>query len=274
MKITYLGTNTLLIKKDETSILVDPHFTRPGWLNLVGKIRPDPHIIAKYLARFGIHRLDGILLTHTHYDHALDAAEVVRQAGGVLLGSESAVHLAQGAALDEKSCVQVIPDQAYTLGTTAVRFHPARHISFPAPLGWLMPAGGKITQALSPPAYFWDYQAGKTFAVQVDRILIFGSAGFLPGHYRNLGVKTIILGIGGLDLKSPAYLQQLYNETVLASGAEQVLLSHWDNFFRPVDSKLRVSLFARRSISQITKLSHRYGHRVHQLEFGQTLSID
>lgn len=274
MKITYLGTNALLISKGDSAILVDSHFTRPGMLNLLGKIRPEPQVIAENLARFGIHRLDGILLTHTHYDHALDATEVIRQAGGVLYGSQSAVHLARGSGLDEHACVQVVPRQAYAIGGFKVRFHPAKHVPFPIPMRWLMPAEGEITQALSPPAYFWHYQAGPTLAIQVDRMLIFGSAGFVTRAYRDLNVETVILGIGGLDLKSPTYLHQLYREVVLAPGAKQVLLSHWDNFFRPLDNNLRVSLFARHSISQINALGHRCGHRVHKLELGQTFSIE
>ena len=273
MKLTYLGTNALLFSKGKTAILVDPHFTRPGMLNLLGKIRPKPQIIAENLARIGVRRLDGVLLTHTHYDHALDAVEVIHQTGGVLYGSQSAAHLAQGAGLDEHACVQVIPGQSYAIGDFDVCFHPAKHVPFPIPMRWLMPADGQIAQGLNPPAYFWRYQAGPTMAIQVDRTLIFGSAGFVTGAYQGMDVEAVILGIGGLDLKSPAYLQQLYREAVLAPGAKQVFLSHWDNFFRPLDGNLRVSHFGQRSISQINTLAHHYGHRLNQLEFGKTLSI-
>ena len=274
MKITFLGTNALLFSKDKTAILVDPHFTRPGLLNLLGKIRPDPVKITENLARFGIRKVEGVLLTHTHYDHALDAAEVIRQTGGVLYASESAVQLARGTGLGEHTFVQVVPQQAYTIGAFQVHFHPAKHVPFPIPMRWLMPHDSKITHPLCPSAYFWHYQAGATMAIQIDRTLIFGSAGFVTGAYQDLDIETVILGVGGLDLQSPRYIESLYRETVLAPGVKQVFLSHWDDFFRPLDINLQVSLFARRSIPQINKLGRRNGHRVHQLEFGQTLSIN
>ncbi len=79
MEITILGANTLPLRKSSSALLVDPHFTRPNVLKLVAKIHPDRQIIAEGLARSGISRLDGVLLTHTHYDHALDAAEVIHR---------------------------------------------------------------------------------------------------------------------------------------------------------------------------------------------------
>lgn len=273
MKITYLGTNTLLFCKDQASLLIDPHFTRPGSLNLLSKIRPKPEIITENLARFAIRKLKGVLLTHTHYDHALDAVEVIRLAGGSLYGSASAVHLARGAGLDEQACVQVVPWDPYTIGPFQVRFHPAQHVSFPIPMRWLMPADGKITQAITPPAWFWRYQAGQTFAIQVDQTLVFGSAGFVAGIYQNLHVETVILGIGGLDLKSPRYLDQLYRETVLAPGAQQVFLSHWDDFFRPAEKPLRPMRFSRRSMTRISELGARYGQTVQRLEYSRPIEI-
>ena len=273
MKITYLGTNTLLFCKDQASLLIDPHFTRPGKLNLLSKIRPKPEIIAENLARFGIRKLEGVLLTHTHYDHALDAVEVIRQVGGVLYGSASAVHLARGASLDEQTCVQVGHGQACTIDKFQVHFHPARHVSFPIPMRWLMPADGKITQPITPPAWFWRYQAGETFAIQVEQTLVFGSAGFVAGAYQDLQIETVILGIGGLDLKSPRYLDQLYRETVLSTGAKQVFLSHWDDFFRPVEKPLTSMRFSRRSMARISELGARYGQTVQQLEYSRPLEI-
>lgn len=273
MKITFLGTNTLLFSKDQTTLLIDPHFTRPGLGHLLGKIRPDPENIAVNLARFGVRNVAGVLLTHTHYDHALDAVEVIRQAGGSLYGSASAVHLAQISDLDADALVQVTPSQAFYIGQFGVCFHPAKHVPFPPPLGWIMPVEGEITQALSPPAWFWNYQAGQTFAIQVEQTLVFGSAGFVTGAYQGLDIETVILGVGGLDLKSPRYIESLYRETVLAPGAKQVFLSHWDDFFRPVAQPLRQMRFSRRSLAQISALGAQYGQSVHQLEYGKSAQI-
>lgn len=273
MKITYLGTNTLLFSKDQTALLIDPHFTRPGLAHLLGKIRPDPEKTAESLARFEIRKVAGILLTHTHYDHALDAVEVIRQVGGNLYGSASAVHLAQGAGLDAEACVQVTPRQPFYVSQFRVCFHPSKHVPFPPPLGWIMPVEGEIRRAFSPPAWFWNYQTGHTFAIQVDQTLVFGSAGFVTDAYQNLDIKTVILGVGGLDLKPPRYIDSLYSETVLAPGARQVFLSHWDNFFRPADQPLRPMRFSRRSLAKISALGARYGQTVHQLEYGRAYEI-
>ncbi len=271
MNITYLGTNTLLITQGDTTLLVDPHFSRPTMLSLLGKIRPDPARIASGLTRSGINRLDGILLTHTHYDHALDATEVLRQAGGTLYGSESAIHLVQGAGLGVKTGVQVVPRQIYQIGSLQVCFHPARHVNFPAPMGWLMPAEGRITRPLRPPTWLWNYQCGAVYAIQVDRTLIFGSAGFEPGAYRGLAVESVVLGVGGLDLQPQSYLQALYSQAVLDPGARQVFLSHWDNFFDPLEKNSQPMRLAKRSISQITALGARYGHTVQVLELAHTI---
>lgn len=273
MNITYLGTNTLLITQGDTTLLVDPHFSRPGIINLLGKIRPQPQVVAEQLARLGIHAVDGVLLTHTHYDHALDATEVLRQAGGTLYGSESAIHLAQGASLGAKTGMQVVPRQIYQIGAFQVCFHPARHVDFPAPMGWLMSAERRITRPLYPPTWLWNYQCGAVYAIQVDRTLIFGSAGFEPGAYRGLAVESVVLGVGGLDLQPQAYLQALYSQAVLDPGARQVFLSHWDNFFGPLEKKPKPMRLARRSISRINTLGAQHGQTVRQLEYGQTFTM-
>jgi len=274
MKLTYLGTNTLLFNKDNTAILVDPHFTRPGMLRLLGKIRPDPQIITKGMASAGIQGLDGILLTHTHYDHALDCTEVQHQAGGVLYGNQSAKNLAVGAGVDKNAFVQVAPRQAYPIGAFKVCFHPSQHVSFPLPFKWLMPAEGRITRPLHPSTWFWHFQAGRTFAIQVNQALIFGSAGFVPGAYNNCAVETVILGIGGLGIKPRAYLHQLYKAVVLETGAKQVWLSHWDDFFQPLDQKPHPMHLAQGSITRIKALGAQYGQNVGMLEIGKSISIE
>lgn len=273
MELTYLGTNALFFNKADTHILVDPHFTRPGLPRLLGKIDPDTKIITAGLTELAIKHLDGVLLTHTHYDHALDAVQVLSLTGGKLYGSKSAVNLGIGGGLGQAQCEQVTPNQVNTIGAFQVIFHPAQHISFTAPLGWLMPKKRQINQPLKTPTWFWNYPSGAVHAIQIDRILIFGSAGFNPGAYRDLGIDAVVLGVGGLDFKPDSYLQQLYQEAVLLSGAKVVYISHWDNFFKPVERGLHPLFFSRRSIKRVTELGKHHGQHVKLLEYGTTITV-
>lgn len=271
--LTFLGTNSLLIRKGDSTILVDPHFTRPGFLRLLRKIRPDPEKIHTALAENEISTLSAVLLTHTHYDHALDAAEVVRQTGGSLLGSHSAARLAQGAHLPPEQFRSVTAGAAISVGDFRVVFHPSRHVQFPKPLKKVFSASVDIQAPLSPPAWFWQYLCGRVYAIQVDRLLIFGSAGFETGAYAGLDVDTVVLGVGGLDSKPERYIQRLYEETVRASGARLVLLSHWDNFFRSIDSGLRPMGLENRSIKMLRRLASQYGQELELLGYGKRIRL-
>jgi hypothetical protein len=138
----------------------------------------------------------------------------------------------------------------------------------------MLPKSGQIPQPMQPPAWFWEYQCGTVYAIQVDQVLIFGSAGFELGAYRDVEVKCVVMGIGGLDLMPLTYLDRLYQETVLPTGAKQVYLSHWDNFFRPLRQDARPHILARRSIGRLKRLGARYGQTVHRLQIRKTISDD
>lgn len=272
MAVTYLGTNALVIKKGKTALGIDPHFSRPGLLRL-HSLQPDPKRVAEGLRMGGISQLEAVLLTHTHYDHALDLPAIIRIARGEVYGSESARQILLGAGLPEGCFHSVNVGEVTQVGPFTVRFHPARHIAFPPPLRWLLPESGEVTSPLTPPAPFWAYHCGAVYAIQVDDALFFGSAGFEPGAYGHLGVTTVILGIGGLETKPAAYLGRLYQETVLASGAAQVWLSHWDNFFRPLDQGLKHLGFSGRTVRRLKALGEAHGQAVEELPFNQPIYI-
>ncbi len=272
-KITFLGTNCLLFSKAGSSLLIDPHFIRPRLAKLMGRIAPDPGRISENLAKARVESLDGVLLTHTHYDHALDAVEVTKQTGAFLYGSSSAMMLAGGEGLDSIKGQEVSNGEKVKVGKFRIRFIHSRHIQFPAPFRWFMSDDELINQPLAPPAWFWQYRCGQVFAILVDRTLVFGSANFIPGAYSDQDVDTVILGIGGLGMKPRGYLENLYGETVLSSGAKKVLVSHWDNFFRPVGEGLRPLIGSLRTFGQLVQLGHQYGQEVELLRFGVPMTI-
>ena len=273
MTVTYLGTNSLVFRKSGSALLVDPHFTRPGLCQLFQGLSSDPVRVAQGMEKAQLTGLDAVLITHTHYDHVLDMPAVVREAGGRVFGSESARQILLGSGLPGETFHPVKTGAAYPVGDFCVRFHPARHIAFPPPLHWLLPESGEITTPLTPPAPFWAYRCGEVFAVQVDRVLIFGSAGFTPGAYNIPNVETVILGIGGLATKPGDYLQRLYRETVLASEAELVWLSHWDNFFTPLKNEVKYLGFSDRTVRRIKALGKEHGQSVEVLPFNQLVNV-
>lgn len=274
LKLIYQGTNTLILQKDSSTLVIDPHYTRPSALALLSKIKPDPGRIEARLDAQSIDQLEGVLLTHTHYDHALDAPEVICQVGGTLFGSESAANLARGCGLRPEQYCTASYGEVYQIGGFRVRFHPARHIPFPPPFGWLMPESGKISNPLRPPAWFWDYRPGDVFAIQVDRLIVFGSGGFIPGAYEGVDVDSAVLGIGGLETKSGSYLERLYEETVLAMGAQKVFITHWDNFFRSNWQKPKYLGLAKRTVNRLRKIGERHGQSVRLLPIGEAISVD
>ena len=273
-QLWYGGTNCLLFRKAKSALLVDPHFTRPAFLSLLGKIRPSERRIRTGLGRLGVQSLTGVLLTHTHYDHALDAVETARQTGATLYGSCSAGHLAAGAGLNPDQFRAVQQGDVIRVGDFSVRYLPSQHIQFPAPLDRLASTAEPIPNPLKPPAWFWQYRCGEVSALLVDRTLIFGSAAFERGAYQGWGVDTVIMGIGGLGLRPKSYLETLYRETVVASGARQVLISHWDNFFWRSQTDLRPLGRVRWSLAQFEALAERYGQRLSRLAYNKPVNLN
>ncbi len=271
--LVYLGTNTLLLRRGTACLVIDPHFTRPGLLSILGRIAPDPEAIRRGLATHKIDSCDAVLLTHTHYDHALDAVETVRQTGARLLGSQSASYLTGAVGMSNAQFELCLAGDEKRIAGFQVQFLPGRHIALPAFLGHMLPGEGRITAPVSPPAKMTDYQCGQVLMINIDGLLVLGSAGFVPGVLQRGTAHTVVLSIGGLETRSPVYLRRFYQETVLASGAKRVLLSHWDNFFRPLKAPLPSLGLARMTMRRIKQLGAQWGQKVQTLRYGKPMKI-
>jgi L-ascorbate metabolism protein UlaG (beta-lactamase superfamily) len=245
--VTFAGVSTLLFDDGDSAVLFDGFFSRPSLLKVgLGRIAPDEARISAALEGLGLEglgvadrRLDAVVPVHTHFDHALDSAEVARRTGAQLVGSESAARIGQGAGLEEKHIRIVSPSDAVTFGSWALRFAESEHCPpdrFP----------GTITQPLTPPAKASTYRCGTAWSVLVTHdsgrsALVQGSAGFVPGTLDGWSAEVAYLGIGMLGHQSEAYVRDYWTHTVRAVGASRVVLTHWDDFFRPLDQPLRAT---------------------------------
>lgn len=229
---TWLGTTAVLLSDGRESLLIDPFFTRPpGWWNLVrnAAIAPDEGLIARWLVRLGLKNLQAVVVSHSHYDHAMDAGVVARLSGAVLAGSASTANIGRGAGVPEAQLRVAVPGAPMRFGRYTVTFIESRHAGA---------TGGRptgdIAAPLRTPAHYLDYKQGGTYSILVEHplgtVLHHGSAGYLPGALRGRQADVVLLGIA-LREDLDAYLK----EVVDAVGARRVIPTHWDDFTLPLD---------------------------------------
>jgi len=254
--------------------MVDPHFTRPSWLAGLPlpfmRINPDLAAIRYALQRVGIEKLEAVLLTHTHYDHALDAPAVARRCGAQLVGSESAVNLGRGAGMPEDRLFTVFPGKPTPFGSFIATFIESRHLPFPRWASRWVGAGLEIEMPLTPPARIDAYKPGKVYGLllqhNLGRLLVLGSAGFIEGSLKNTPVDVVVLSVGGLDFHGKSYCTTFYQESVQVTGAKRVLLSHWDDFTRPIARPFKVMSKTRRSLERLQNFALKVDHPIIPIE--------
>ncbi|HEX7715669.1 MAG TPA: MBL fold metallo-hydrolase [Marmoricola sp.] len=246
--VTFLGVSTLLLDDGESAILTDGFFSRPSMGRvLFGRVAPDLDRIGSCLAKARIGRLEAVLPVHSHYDHALDSAVVAERTGAVLVGGESTANLGRGHGLPEDRIVVVTPGAPIRFGAwtlTLVESHHCPPDRYP----------GVIAAPVRPPARVGAYRCGEAWSILVAHeggrtVLVQGSAGYVEGALAGHTADVAYLGVGQLGLQSEEYLTAYWAETVRAVGARRAVLTHWDDFFRPLpmtddDAPLRALPYA------------------------------
>jgi L-ascorbate metabolism protein UlaG (beta-lactamase superfamily) len=244
LTVTWAGVTTLLIDDGESAVMTDGFFSRPSLFEVgLRRLSPSAPRIEGSLARIGVDRLEAVLPVHTHFDHAMDSAVVAERTGALVVGGTSAVQVGLGHGLPGDRLVVPAPGEPISLGAYDISLIEARHCPpdrFP----------GVITRPVVPPVKVSAYKCGEAWSTLVRhrpserRLLIVGSAGFVPGALAGQRAEVVYLGVGQLGLQPEQYLVDYWTETVRTVGARRVVLIHWDDFFRPLHKPLRALPYA------------------------------
>lgn len=236
IRVTWLGTAGFAIEHEGTTVLIDPYVTRSSlWRVLRSPLSSDVEAIARFVPR-----ADAIVTGHTHFDHALDVPAIARLTGATVYGSRSCVHLCRAAGIPEAQVVDVQrgagrePYRAQ-VGPFELRFVPSVHSAFA--LG-RVPLPGDISDCDQIPLGATHYKCGAVFSVDVrvagKRIYHLGSADLLDAQAER-GVDLALLCVAGWTTTERFCARVM---GALSPGA--ILLSHWDDFFRPIDAGARM----------------------------------
>ena len=238
LELEWLGVAGYRLTYQGQTIYVDPYISRVSLSSVVRRERAlaDPALHERYLRPPG--PVAGILVGHTHFDHAIDVPALAASSGSIAYGSSSLMNLMRLHGIGERA-VQVEPGRPYELGPFTVTFVPSLHSKLI--LGYRVPYDGELTcehlDGLTPSAYrcgqVWGIHievAGRTFYHQ-------GSANLIDEAVVHRGVDYFLAGIAGRSF-TPDYWRRILSRL----EPHTILASHFDDFFRPLDAPMGYSM--------------------------------
>lgn len=236
LEIEWLGVSGYRLTYQGVSIFIDPYVSRASLRSLLLRriAMPDAALIDRYASAPG--EVAGVLVGHTHFDHAIDAPGVARRYGAKTYGSASLAHLMHLHGLGELA-VEVVPKQPYELGPFTVGFVPSRHSKLL--LGRRVPMDGELTcehvGGLVPTAY----KCGQIWGIRIEvaGIAIYhqGSADLEDEQLEDRPVDVFLAGVAGRSV-TPNYWERILPR--LDPGI--VVPTHYDDFFAPLGTDQRL----------------------------------
>ena len=230
LEIVWLGVSGYRLTYEGVSLFVDPYVSRVPLRSFVlrRKTLPDPAMIERYAAAPG--PVAGVLVGHTHFDHAVDAPAIARRTGAKAYGSASLAHLMRLHGLGALA-VEVEPHRPYELGPFVVRFVPSRHSKLL--FGRKVPMDGELTcehlHGLAPSAY----KCGAVYGIRIDvggaSLYHQGSADLNDAELRDGPVDVFLAGVAGRSV-TPRYWERILPRL----DPRVVVPTHYDNFFSPL----------------------------------------
>jgi L-ascorbate metabolism protein UlaG (beta-lactamase superfamily) len=234
LEVEWLGVSGYRITHEGQTLFIDPYLSRVPLRNLLLRraTMPNPAALDRFASAPG--ETVGVLVGHTHFDHAVDAPAIARRFGCRAYGSSSLATLMALHGLADRA-VEVEPYKTYELGPFEVSFTPSVHSKLL--LGLAVPYDGELTcehlDSLSPGAYRCGQVWGISIAVAGVRFYHQGSANLIDDAVRERGVDVFLAGVAGR-----AFTQDYWKRILPRLEPRTVIPTHYDNFFRPLGSPM------------------------------------
>lgn len=237
VRVRWLGTAGFAIEHEGAVLLIDPYVTRASLGACVtAPLQSDPIAVARHAPR-----ADAIVVGHTHFDHALDVPSIALRTGAMVFGSRSAAALCRASGVPEARVrdVERAPGGepiVAEVGPFRLRFVPSAHSRF---LFGRIPFPGEIDDCDQVPLRTERYRCGAVFAVEIRvagrTIVHLGSAELASTPFEVREPELVLLCTAGWQSS-----RDLPERVVRALSPRAILLSHWDDFFRPLEKGARM----------------------------------
>jgi L-ascorbate metabolism protein UlaG (beta-lactamase superfamily) len=234
LELEWLGVSGYRMSYEGHAIVIDPYFSRVPMSAVLRRrpARPDPALTDRYLP--GASKVVGVLVGHTHFDHAVDAPAVARRFGCTAYGSDSLVQLMRLHGL-ENMAVAVQPGVSYELGPFVVSFHRSCHSKLL--LGMAVPFDGPLTCDHLDGLNAGAYRCGQVWGIRIEvagtSFYHQGSANLVDDAVPPGGVDFFLAGVAGRG-----FTRDYWRRILTRLEPRTIVPTHYDDFFRPLDAQM------------------------------------
>ncbi len=229
--VTWTGCAGFLIEFDGVRICFDPFVSNPGIADVfLRAAKPNAELVRSLIGP-----ADAVFVGHSHWDHAMDVAEVAKL-GAVVHGSETTVELCRRQGIPESRLAAVTDGFTTTVGPFTISAIGSRHGI--VPIFRHLDAPGLPKQGLPRAPIRWPM--GEVFAYRVEvagergarSIHLHTSAGIEDAPLARQQPVDVLIACLAARQGTPDYFARLAE--VLQPRV--LVPCHHDNFLRPVQS--------------------------------------
>ncbi len=248
LSVQWLGTTCIAITAQDQTILFDPFFDRPSVLETISPFsyESSEQVTKKWLSKLKSSRKDdppfshilGILISHAHYDHILDAPHVLKLSSAQFFGSQTALQTVSNKNIDPLRLHEIQEAKSFTIGNFKITAYKGIH---PPHLFGMTLADGKLHEPLEKPASMYRYKMGEVYNFVIEHPeakIIFYPSAYYSKDTPVTQADLLILGIANRRSS-----KELISKVVIPSKARFLLPVHHDDLFKKLDHNTPSTLF-------------------------------
>jgi L-ascorbate metabolism protein UlaG (beta-lactamase superfamily) len=287
VSMKWLSVASVVIDDGKTQILFDPAFTRPTlmhWMNLK-KFKSEESLVDRVLQENKLDRVKAVFVSHSHFDHSVDAPMVSYKTGATFYADKSQTVIAQAYNFKTLNVSKIVDGSPILIGDFKVIPVKREHSKILHLFDFLP---GDVPSHFD--FNFYDYHLGETWLYVIKHpqgiiVVDQGSEPFIEKvTHHALKVDALIQGVAN----------RRSNETIIAGYVKKFIPkifipSHFDNFFfsfSPKEESLLPGIKLaelldemRKTFPQVNVRRPIYGEKIVLLEgkgelAGDTASID
>jgi L-ascorbate metabolism protein UlaG (beta-lactamase superfamily) len=250
LELEWLGVSGYRMTFERQTIFIDPYVSRVSLKSFLlrREAGPDPALIDRYIDPHG--SVVGVIVGHTHFDHALDAPAIAKKFNCPAYGSASMQQLMKLHGAPELA-INVEPGHAYEIGPFKTTFIRSRHSKLI--LGRKVPFDGELTCDDLHGLTAGGYKCGQVWGVRIEVAGVSfyhqGSADLIDDELPDEPVDYFLAGVAGREV-TPRYWERVLKKL----DPRVVVPTHYDNFMKPLGAP--EALVARAKLQELPDEIH------------------